>query len=264
MEATTMPSAAPDNFKDAFTGNVLDSTGQNPGKPSKWLYYEKPVRKFIAGFVKSKGYRELEGLVEDLTQDVLIKIEADILKHYKEGSSGGFRPYLKQAIRNLLISKHREASRIRTSTDLGLATDDTSDEHDEPTEAFDAEVLRGFGRDQFDAFVKSEPPERQESAQMLAQWILDGSSQKDIAAAWSVTERHVRRCVNSAADRFAARLEKQVHPADWQALMREYDPSYLPKEVAPGGLRSLLRYVSGRKRWVLLAIIKKVVDTSRD
>ncbi len=241
----------PDSLTQAETrSRILRSTGADDAPlDSKWLYYERPVRDYLRRLGCGSG------LLDDLAQEALIHLAQRVIPRYDPGR-GAFRPYLKQALRNLLrdrlraLGREREARAIlRHQTSAREAARPAEDEEEGAIAWLEARAREMFAR-----FCNEEAPEHQRNAQILEKWVVDRLPQTEIAALFGLkSSRQVRTLVRRAAARFAVWMEERLHPDDRVALLGETP-----------GLLGLFSHLSARKRLTVLALLERIAGQDAD
>ncbi|MGE0432357.1 MAG: sigma-70 family RNA polymerase sigma factor [Planctomycetota bacterium] len=245
---TTAP--APASFNDAITRrDVLGTTGDDtPLGLSKFRYYEAPIRRFI----RAVGAPRED--IDDLVQEALLLLHTRVLPNY-DPAHGPFRPYLKQALRNLVIEHLRRLQREKLPQGEELLRKiEEADAAPDKLDAFDESVLTERLRAVFDRYMREAVPEDEQiEAEVLAAR-LAGESQTEVAARIGKTDRWVRVLQERAAERFWSWAREQFHPDDWKRVV----PADLA-DVTTGSL--LVRWLSRRKRRELAAVLVSLFAT---
>ena len=246
------PPGAPASFSDAITRrDVMGTTNSDhPVELSKYRYYEAPIRRFI----RALGAPRED--IDDLVQEALLLLHVRVLPNY-DPSKGPFRPYLKQALRNLVLEHLRRLQREKLphGEDLVRAIEDADAAPDKIGELDDS-LLTERLKAVFDRYMREAvPPDEQQDAEVLA-LRLSGDSQVEVAARIGKTERWVRVLQERAAERFWTWARGQFHPADWTRLV--------PADLAAVTTGSrLVRWLSRRKRRELAAVLVSLFDAQQ-
>ncbi len=242
---------APDSLTQAETDSrVLAATGaRDQPLASKWLYYQRPVRDYL----RRLGCAPEQ--LDDLAQEALIQLAARVIPRY-DPQRGAFRPYLKQALRNLLRDRLRADGR-ETHARQQLARERRSaDAPHGSSEPNGMALLEARAREMFELFLDAEPAECQRDAQILEKWVVDRLGQDAIAEHFGLrSSRQVRTLVKRAAARFAVWMEARLHPDDLASLLG----------AAPaGGVRGLFSHLSRKKRLTVLALLERIGARAAD
>ncbi len=225
--------------------------GERRDASSTWLYYQKPVQNYLRGL----GCRDQD--IDDITHDVLIRLETHILLNYDP--SRPFRPYFKTAVRNFYFSHLRARS---PSADAALAVDARSERKDDSS---DLAGLVEYAEQAYDHFALEAPAELATGIKMLQSWVLEGHKQEQLAAQWKLTDRQVRTHLANAADALAEWMSKRINPSDLEELVQA--ASGTGGDASAENLRTLFTHLSKQKRmrtlW-LLALIYRQKSAHRD
>ncbi len=263
MEADLPP---PPRGEDAsvwpLTSDALLHNTDLHGGPSKWLAYAHPTRMIL------RRLRVPASDIEDLTMDALERLSAKAALY--DPARGRFRSYYATLVRNVFIDYYnrlkkewelREKLRHVADT-MTLPATGTEAEGELRFGGADIEILIARGRELFEEFIAAQPPtlKARRNAETLHQWVVDGVSQKELAATLGKTERTVRNVVRRGVEAFADWARERFHPDDVALLAKtarvlddrgDDDPS-------EEDLQQLFRYMSEEKRRVTLAVLGRL------
>jgi DNA-directed RNA polymerase specialized sigma24 family protein len=222
-----------------------------------WLYYEKPVRSYL----KRLGCPKQD--LDDLTNDILIKLYNYILIHYDPAKR--FRPYFKTAIKHAYFSflkrKNKGESEVNEDTERYYADD--ADDADGEDGIFE-DGLKDYARHIYDFYSQDIPEKLKIDTQMLHNWIIDGIPQSQLSKQWKMTDRSIRSCINRAADHFSGWLHKRVNPSDISELTGMAKKYGCDLDKNAWDFRTLFRHASKRKRLNALLILSFVYSKMRN
>lgn len=218
----------PRDFSEAPTrAEVLASTrAGSPEATRKMLYYQQPVRAFLA----SIGCPPSE--LDDLSQDLLLRLQERIAPAFP--GTGSFRAYFKQAIRNrlrdVLRRRQREPRSPRSPDELAAKTGPD----------LEAALARGCGvlRRHF------EDSEEPAGAELLVKALLEGRPLKALAAELGLSPRGLRGRWKKGARCFDRWAEGRLGSAWRDALDgRRCEELFDGRQLSAGGRIGLLTWI---------------------
>nr|MBA3710771.1 hypothetical protein [Planctomycetota bacterium] len=214
---------------------------------STWLYYQKPVQNYLRGL----GCPDQD--IEDITHDVLIRLETHILLNYDPARP--FRPYFKTAVRNFYFSH------LRSKVAVADASGTVDANSDKKGDSSDLSGLVEYAEQAYDHFAIEAPEQLATGIRMLQSWILEGQKQEMLAATWKLTDRQVRTHLANAADALAEWMSKRINPGDLEDLVAAASSTGMAGEASSTNLRSLFTHLSKQKRmrtlWLLALIYRQ-------
>jgi DNA-directed RNA polymerase specialized sigma24 family protein len=243
---------------EASTRSWLLSKPKTGCNELAWLYYEKPVRSYL----KRLGCPKQD--LDDLTNDILIKLYCYILIHYDPAKR--FRPYFKTAIKHAYFSflkrNSKGDSEVREVTERYGAN--ASDEDEDEENGIFEDGLKDYARHIYDFYSQDIPENLKIGTQMLHNWIIDGIAQNQLSKQWQMTDRNIRSCINRAADHFSKWLHRRVNPSDISELTGMAKKYGCELDKSAWDFRTLFRHASKRKRFNALLILSFVYSKMRN
>jgi DNA-directed RNA polymerase specialized sigma24 family protein len=231
-----VPRQWPQSMAEASThSSVLRDRSTAP-----WLYYEMPVRRYLLGLGCGRD------AVDDLTHDLLIRLQTYILLNYD--GVRPFRPYLKTAIRNFYFSHCGRDHTPAAIDPADLPVDGDSDDGD-------LDALQDYARHVYQLFVREVEPRMKPAAELLHRSIIDDVAQEVLARELKVSDRRVRTRIAEAADLLSRWIDRRINRADRATLVRLARLSGVPLPSVERGLRGLFTHPSRDKRLHVLMIL---------
>jgi DNA-directed RNA polymerase specialized sigma24 family protein len=201
---------------------------------SRWLYYQQPIRNYLKGL----GCPEED--LDDLVHDLLIRLQTYIVLRYDP--SRPFRPYLKKAIRSFYFNHLQE--RRKPSTPLARTE---GLEGPDPMDLLNAGLVE-YARKVYECFAVAAEPRLLTSIAMLADAVICGIRQEELARQHDISERQVRSHLMRAADALTAWMEQRIHREDLDALADRAQRLGVKADLHIDSIRSLFSYLSREKR----------------
>lgn len=223
----------PERMDNAVTHGSTLKQDREAWARSRWLYYQNPIRNYLKGL----GCPAED--LDDLVHDLLIRLQTYIILHYDPARP--FRPYLKKAIRSFYFNHLQE--RRKPSMPARPAMPDAPD----PVELLNAGLVE-YARKVYECFAVAAEPYLQTGIGMLAEAIIRGARQEDLAQAHGISERQVRSHLMRAADALTAWMEERIHREDLSALADRARYLGVKADLQIGSIRSLFSYLSREKR----------------
>jgi DNA-directed RNA polymerase specialized sigma24 family protein len=200
---------------------------------SRWLYYQNPIRNYLKGL----GCPPED--LDDLLHDLLIRLQTYIILHYDPARP--FRPYLKKAIRSFYFNHLQERRRPH------LPPRAVVPEGPDPVELLNAGLVE-YARKVYECFAVAAEPALQPGIAMLAEAVIRGARQEELAQAHGISGRQVRSHLMRAADALTAWMEERIHREDLIALAERARRMGVKADLQIGSIRSLFSYLSREKR----------------
>lgn len=247
------PAYLPQNMNDASThSSMLRDRQRRSG--DAWLYYQRPVENYLRGL----GCDEQD--IEDLTHEILIRLQTYVLLHYNPANP--FRPYLKATIRNFYFSHLRSRPHAAALVeDPAAKSNHGSTELRPPKPADDADpadVLIEYARQVYDQFAAEAGVKSRPGIQMLHAWMIGGGTQEQLATAWKLSDRQVRAHMSRAADDLTAWMQDRLNPDDLSELVALARRKGVNIELNVGTIRGLFNHLSKQKRLQVLLVLSLI------
>jgi DNA-directed RNA polymerase specialized sigma24 family protein len=223
----------PDRMDNAVTNGSTLKLDRAAWARSRWLYYQHPIRNYLKGL----GCPEED--LDDLVHDLLIRLQTYIILRYDP--SRPFRPYLKKAIRSFYFN-HLQERRKPSSPGRAEANDGP-----EPMELLNAGLVE-YARKVYECFAVAAEPRLLTSIGMLADAVIRGIRQEELARQHGVSERQVRSHLMRAADALTAWMEERIHREDLDALADRAQRLGVKTDLHIDSIRGLFSYLSREKR----------------
>ena len=223
----------PERMDSAVTHGSTINHDREAWVRSRWLYYEQPIRNYL------KGLGCAEEDLDDLVHDLLIRLQTYIVLRYDP--SRPFRPYLKKAIRSFYFNHLQERRRPG-----GGAVPEVEDRSD-PVDLLNAGLVE-YARKVYECFAVDADPRLRPGIGMLADAVIRGMRQEDLALAHGISERQVRSHLMRAADALTAWMEARVHREDLDALAVRARRLGVKADLQIDSIRGLFSYLSREKR----------------
>jgi DNA-directed RNA polymerase specialized sigma24 family protein len=237
----------PQRMSEASTHSSM-LRGRRSGEA--WLYYRRPVEQYLRGLGCAEQDRE------DLTHEILIRLQTFVLLHYDPAQP--FRPYLKATIRNFYFGHLRSRPRATALAEEPAARppDDASEVPPSDDGLDPNEALLEYARQMYDQFAAEAGP--RPGIRMLHAWMLGGDKQDRLAAAWKMSARQVRAHLASAADELAAWMRSRLNPDDLAQLVALARRKGVNIDLKPGTIRGLFNHLSKQKRLQALLVLSLI------
>jgi DNA-directed RNA polymerase specialized sigma24 family protein len=239
----------PERMDSAITHGSTLKQDREAWARSRWLYYENPIRNYLRGL----GCAAED--LDDLVHDLLIRLQTYIILRYDPARP--FRPYLKKAIRSFYFN-HLQQQR-KPSSPRGPAAPEGPD----PVELLNAGLVE-YARKVYECFAVSADPRLLTSIGMLADAIIRGARQEDLARAHGISERQVRSHLMRAADALTAWMEQRIHREDLEELAARAQRLGVKADLQIESIRGLFSYLSREKRTRALLALALIHRTHAD
>lgn len=223
----------PDHMDNAVTHGSTLKLDREAWARSRWLYYQQPIRNYL------KGLGCAEEDLDDLVHDLLIRLQTYIILRYDP--SRPFRPYLKKAIRSFYFNHLAERRKPGTP-----GRPEASD-GPEPMELLNAGLVE-YARKVYECFAVAAEPRLLTSIGMLADAVIRGTRQEQLALTHGISERQVRSHLMRAADALTAWMEERIHREDLAALADRAQRLGVKTDLHIDSIRGLFSYLSREKR----------------
>lgn len=210
------------------------------------LYYYQPVQAYLRGL----GCPEND--VEDLTHELLIKLQTSILISYRPDRP--FRPYFKAAIRNFYFSHLRGPRPSRPEPDEAAESDGPASD---PSDIL-INGLLDFARQVYDQFAANAAPGLQPGIRLLQTWLMNGARQEDMAKQSGMSTRQVRTYLGRAADTLSDWLSQRLNAGDLDKLADLARAKGVRVDLAVSDIRSLFSHLSKHKRTRALLVLSLI------
>ena len=181
--------------------------------------YYAAVRAFIAAVARNPAGDPIEA--DDLTQRFFetVVLSGRLLMR-ADRQKGGFRPYLKQALRNFLVDEHRRQARsVNPDVRPDAVDDGWNAVATEPTPGPDAELLRAWARSLVAMAVErleticAENGQEQHFQLFVHRYLADPDhppSWRDVGAAFGLDEKIARSRADTAVRHFRVLLRNLI------------------------------------------------------
>lgn len=239
----------PERMDHAITHGSTLGHDREAWARSRWLYYEQPIRNYLKGL----GCPSAD--LDDLVHDLLIRLQTYIILRYDP--SRPFRPYLKKAIRSFYFNHLKERRRPQ-----GLQRS-AAVEGPEPMELLNAGLVE-YARKVYDCFAMAAEPRLRTGIGMLADAVLHGRRQEELAQAHRLSERQVRSHLMRAADALTTWMEERIHREDLDALAERANRLGVKADLHIASIRDLFSYLSREKRTRALLALALIHRTHAD
>jgi RNA polymerase sigma factor (sigma-70 family) len=223
----------PDRMDNAVTHGSTLKLDREAWARSRWLYYQQPIRNYLKGL----GCPEED--LDDLVHDLLIRLQTYIILRYDP--SRPFRPYLKKAIRSFYFNHLQE--RRKPSSPMRPEANDSPD----PMDLLNAGLVE-YARKVYECFAVAAEPRLLTSIAMLADAVIRGVRQEELAKQHGVSERQVRSHLMRAADALTMWMEERIHREDLAALADRAKRLGVKTDLHIESIRGLFSYLSREKR----------------
>lgn len=223
----------PERMDHAITHGSTLTQDREAWARSRWLYYENPIRNYL------KGLGCPPSDLDDLVHDLLIRLQTYIILRYDP--SRPFRPYLKKAIRSFYFNHLQELR--RPPPRRRAATADGPD----PMELLNAGLVE-YARKVYGCFAMAAEPRLRTSIAMLADAVIHGRRQEELAQAHRLSERQIRSHLMRAADALTTWMEERIHREDLDALAERANRLGVKADLHIASIRDLFSYLSREKR----------------
>ncbi len=223
----------PEKMDSAITHGSTLKLDPEAWARSRWLYYENPIRNYLKGL----GCPAED--LDDLVHDLLIRLQTYIILRYDP--SRPFRPYLKKAIRSFYFNHLQE----RRKPSLGPRPE--TPEGPDPMDLLNAGLVE-YARKVYKCFAIAAEPRLLTSISMLADAVIHGARQEQLAHQHDISERQVRSHLMRAADALTAWMEERIHREDLDALAARAQRLGVKADLQIDSIRSLFSYLSREKR----------------
>jgi DNA-directed RNA polymerase specialized sigma24 family protein len=223
----------PDRMDSAVTRGSTLKLDREAWARSRWLYYQNPIRNYLKGL----GCPEED--LDDLVHDLLIRLQTYIILRYDP--SRPFRPYLKKAIRSFYFNHLQE----RRRPNIPVRREPT--DGPEPSELLNAGLVE-YARKVYECFAVAAEPHLLTGIGMLADAVIRGARQEELARRHGISERQVRSHLMRAADALTTWMEQRIHREDLAALADRARRIGVRTDLHIDSIRGLFSYLSREKR----------------
>jgi DNA-directed RNA polymerase specialized sigma24 family protein len=223
----------PERMENAITNGSTIRQDRTAWAKSRWLYYENPIRNYLKGL----GCPAEE--LDDLVHDLLIRLQTYIILHYDPARP--FRPYLKKAIRSFYFNYLKANKQGPPVAKVPVA------HVEDPTELLNAGLVE-YARKVYECFAATAEPRLQVSIKMLAEAVIYGARQEQLAANYGISERQIRSHMMRAADALATWMDARIHREDLEALAERAQRLGVKVNLHISTIRGLFSYLSREKR----------------
>lgn len=181
---------------------------RNPADAEAWREFDARYRDLMVWFLRRRGLQLAD--VEDVTQQVIVKLLGGLRTFEYDPEKAGFRTYLYRCVRNALADFHSRQDGRSRAVDMGDGHPPGSPTHDPLLAEFEREWVNHHYR----LAVRRYRQEIDARGVAVLEGTIAGESVRSIAEKSSMSEAAVYKAQQRMRDRLKALIAEQVRDED--------------------------------------------------